>query len=695
MSTGPRTHVESGMRMIGRGGALGWVIAWCGLALGQPHVPTPPGPPVVELDRPQAGPGGQPMGGPGEMRMMRIEDLPPPARLGARAEVVRRAWPVIAVVVVVPDADSYIEAVGAWTPRGRFPVLIDDGTVEAREQIGRFVRGFEPRAVMRWKGQGLREGSRQERIERAVYRVWSASLPDEAEPPKIESMQEVVARWMKLGVTPPGLVAADAEDPAWPAALALSAGRMQPIAWVKTEGNVNATMSMEQFGALAEQVESACGRLGLQWRDLGDQLDAVTVCLNAPAKVMGPENAPLALTDLLARHDGEQGRAKGARWAWTGQVFGDEAESAYRAMSALFVMPGRAWLFDGYPSVDPWTAFDATKAGEMLAQTGMAVQVEDAPKQSSHQWRIITEKPLNAGLILVNTKGNADEFSLEPGRLRPGDLPILHAPAAVYFVHSFSAAAPAERTTIAGRWMERGAYAYCGSVHEPYLHAFVPTPIFAARMVSSFAWGAAVRIDESPAWKVATIGDPLMALGPPAPRTEEPLPLEGATDLKDDLAKAMREKQFTEAAGLLVMLGRDAEAARLAAAVRKDAADSFDEALGLAAGLAAFRAGDFETLAAAVGVVAAEKVPGELRDALWLAAWQRMGRLDESSLRVLEQNLRADQIGPDASELARGFTVKFGRREAAVLINAVRERARTEYDRIEIEDAMKRYGIRK
>jgi hypothetical protein len=69
--------------------------------------------------------------------------------------------------------------------------------------------------------------------------------------------------------------------------------------------------------------------------------------------------------------------------------------------------------------------------------------------------------------------------------------------------------------------------------------------------------------------------------------------------------------------------------------------------------------------------------------------------LDEAALRVLEANLRPDQIGPDASELARGFTVKFGRREAAALINTVREKARTEYDRVEIEDAMKRYGIRK
>ncbi|MEX2220061.1 MAG: hypothetical protein WD749_15020, partial [Phycisphaerales bacterium] len=386
---------------------------------------------------------------------MTMEDLPPQVRLGVRAEGVRRAWPVAPVVVLVPDEGSYLRAVEGWTLKSRYPVLIDDGSAAAREDIGRFVRAFAPERVVRWAareaggtpaplpGDGP---ARQAMIEAAVRKVWAQVSP--VSPPKDQAGQ--IEAWVKTGVPPPGVVVADDADPAWPAALALSVGRAQPIVWIKTDRGVSGAYEPLRFGHLAEAVEAGTEKLGLTWRGLGDQVDAVTLCLNSPSKVKasGSAGEVLATTDLVGRLAKEAGgtpapqglqsnpRELGERWAWAGQVFGDGPRSAYMAMCALFLSPRSAWVFDGYESADPWGQFDGTAAGEHLRKAGLEVVVEDEPRQGERQWRVQTAGGLGAGLVLVNTHGMGDQFNLRPGVCRSGDVPMLRVPAAVHFVHS-------------------------------------------------------------------------------------------------------------------------------------------------------------------------------------------------------------------------------------------------------------------
>src|SRR5215470_9814654 len=68
-----------------------------------------------------------------------LDKLPPHLLLAARVESVRQRLPVIKTVVIVPDAASYIAAIGSWTLPGRFPVLIDDGSWNGQQDIARFV----------------------------------------------------------------------------------------------------------------------------------------------------------------------------------------------------------------------------------------------------------------------------------------------------------------------------------------------------------------------------------------------------------------------------------------------------------------------------------------------------------------------------------------------------------------------------
>jgi len=53
-------------------------------------------------------------------------------------------------VVIVDSAEAAAEALRGWKGLRRFPVLIDDGTLLAAENIARFVRAFEPAKIVRW-----------------------------------------------------------------------------------------------------------------------------------------------------------------------------------------------------------------------------------------------------------------------------------------------------------------------------------------------------------------------------------------------------------------------------------------------------------------------------------------------------------------------------------------------------------------
>ncbi|MCW5777487.1 MAG: hypothetical protein KIS87_13705, partial [Phycisphaeraceae bacterium] len=131
-------------------------------------------------------------------------EVPPQVRLGRRAELVRANAPVIPDVVIVPDGASYLAAVAAWKPEGRFPVLIDDGTWQAGEDIARFVRAFEPRHVVRWSGgdRAARGDARREAVERAVASAWG----HEGKP------ESLIDFWRVHNHVPSAIVVADGAD---------------------------------------------------------------------------------------------------------------------------------------------------------------------------------------------------------------------------------------------------------------------------------------------------------------------------------------------------------------------------------------------------------------------------------------------------------------------------------------------------
>jgi len=597
-----------------------------------------------------------------------VQQAPPEAMLGLRVETVRRGVPHIPVVVLVPDGRSLAHAIGQWRLDGRFPVLIDDGSAEGAEHIARFVRAYAPERVVRWSsteqdGEGGEEPI-PSLVERVIERAWAGA-----------EGRTLGEAWQAFNSAPPGVVVAREDDPAWVAAAALGAGRGQPVIWIKGgPSGVDRAMSKSEADALASEIEAGCAALGYgwgqSWSGIGDAIEAVTLCAAIPARIK-QEGEFSATTDRIGRSDG--GAQGGNRWAWAGQIFGSQSRAAYQAMCSLFLPVQKAWLFDGYPSgEEPWDTYDLTKAGRELEQRGIETDVHDKPTQSASHWRTLASRPLETDLVLVNTRGFSDVFNLAPGPCRSSDVPVLSRPVLVHFVHSWSAQRAGDRRTIAGRWLERGAYAYFGSTHEPYLQAFVPPPALVQRLYAPAPFGVAARHRPAQLWKLAYFGDPLITPGPPAQRVGKPLPLEGAADLDEELKSALGGRRYGDAARSLLLQGRDADVVRLAQGVLKDEAELFGDVAPHVV-LPAFRQRDRSLVARAMSELSGKEAEiGGRQDALWNIFWPRLSGVDGDVLRTLASNIRVGNQVRDAVELAQPMADALGREEAIEMLSRVR-----------------------
>ena len=587
--------------------------------------------------------------------------LHPGVQLGRRAGMTLAARGVIPTVVLVPDPASYAEAIAGWTPSTIYPVLIDDGSWTTREDIARFVRSFKPESVVRWQinlddtpatppaEMRPRRAVRNARTlaESALARAWGL----DAQTPEDEPLHHrLITHWIENALAPPGLIVADERDPAWTAALALAAARAQPILWTTLPKlSVDSSISPAEAEAVCAQIEQFATQSRLPWRALGDALDAVTIAASLPGRIETQPKEFVATTDRIGRHP------DATRWAWAGQIFGSEPRAAYRAMCSIFLRIESAWLFDGYNSTQPWVQWDCTEAAEHLKKADIFTMLDDEPNNRLRNWKLRAERPVHADLILINSSGNRAWFDLAGSRAQAGDIPLLDVPAAMHIVHSWSAVSPGRPATVAGRWLEHGVFAYIGSVHEPYLQAFIPTPIFAQRLLGGMAFGAAGRGDSSKVWRLTVLADPLYAYRPTSPRLETDLPLKGATSLRDQFKTAATKGNYAEMYASLSLLGRDSDAARLATAMLRDKPEHLSPAVAEAALFILFRTGMDDEFLRAYAVLPVD-LANDLNatDALWHVgrrAIRERSNFREAALTLMAAHIRETQKDADAAEL--------------------------------------------
>ncbi|MFO0376050.1 MAG: hypothetical protein ACK51N_03275, partial [bacterium] len=328
---------------------------------------------------------------------------------------------------------------------------------------------------------------------------------------------------------------------------------------------------------------------------------------------------------------------------------------------------------------------------------------------------------LDAGLIAVNSMGNPDFFGAGNGDALVGDIPDLRVPAAVHFVHSFSAAFAADPNTVAGRWLAHGAFAYVGSVHEPFLNALVPTPIFSLRVFAPMHWGVAARLDNAPPWRVTVLGDPLYTpVGPhPAgvgqdaakrripPGPGLPEALKAAPALDAQLREMLTAKQLEPALRTLVLLGRDRDALRLAMAAiqaaRQPNSPAFTAPMAVTAAGAAYREGDWAAVlqfaevlseqdAVFAGKDGAPPSGRHVADLAWQAAWPNRTALNDRQINLMRTLVRTDaglrQLTRDAEEVARMVAGKSGAGGAKRFLSDLRGRQSSTEARAAIDELL-------
>ncbi len=423
-------------------------------------------------------------------------------RVGLRVATVRAKIPTVNRVVIVPDAATFLEAIQQWSLQGNWPILIDD-----KKYTPMFIKRFQPGEVIRLPAtkKPLPTGEKlREIMQNSVAKAWNAT--------DVISLQK---KWQELGWEPPGVAITWEKDNAWPAAVALAAARGQPLAFLEGNfGAANDSLNREQWGKLQKYVQEVVEKTGYAYDKLGDAIDTVTIVRQMAVKYQSLKLTPedLAVTDGLARHP------NGDRWAVVGWIYGNVDRAVYQAMCAIFLDQQKAFLFDTYPDSGSWQEYLMNEAASQLESNGISVEFIDGSKGLVINWQNLTPAEWIFDLIFVNSKGNKGDFNATNGVLTVKDIPELQFPAAIHFIHSWSATTPDDINTIAGKWLENGAYIYVGSVHEPYLKAFVPPKIMVKNLLKYTPFLISARHLESPPWKITTIGDPLMIVAPPRQR---------------------------------------------------------------------------------------------------------------------------------------------------------------------------------
>lgn len=587
--------------------------------------------------------------------------------LGMRVAAAERGISLIDQVVLVPDAATYLDEIGRWTPGRQWPVMIED-----EHFAPMFVRRFAPsRVIRRAASPAPPDDARARRriAELIVASAWGARAWSGGR----DGWREV---FKAADHRPPGVVLASMEDPAWPAAVALAAGRGQPLLWLDDDfGHPGDLLDRHRGDALVEAVDAAIEASG--YDELGaTEIEAITLCRAIAGRVELPrfdtgELEPHATMDMLGRDDA------GRRFAYVGWIFGDEVRSAYVAMCSLFLDRDRAALINTYGNTESWAQYGMEDAARRLRRSGFDVAARQRDDLTLEQWLAALPDGIDADLVLMNTMGGSDRFRLADQHAFATDVPLLHVPAAVHFIHSWSMQSPTHPATIAQRWLDHGAYAYVGSMQEPYLTAFeTPTELVRQWLLGApFLPAARVWNDRNPfrrVWKLNTFGDPLMLVSRSGTRRRQVPSIDERLSLNDD---ASRHPGSTDPDSVrtLLLLGRDDDVVRRFRAARQ-AGDVTPALASLALG-PLFRTGDDRGFVEAIAQVDS---PGAIQlEMLWHLLTPRVGTdLEDSTIALLEEHIRPSMPEVDLERLAPDLERVFGRDRVLRVVDRFLKEAR-------------------
>lgn len=600
-------------------------------------------------------------------------------KIGLRSLQVEMTFPLLNRVVLVPDEATYADELAKWSPSGRWPVLFEDDFLAPM-----FIRRFQPARIIVRESVGALPGKIQERreqLEVIVKSAWGGS----------EKSQSLMSLFQQQGFVPPGVVIASTEDPAWTAAVALAAGRGQPLLWLDDDyGLPGAALNEIRGFALKNQIEEAITELGLVYAGLGEGIETITLCRSLAGRVQlklpedqtlpVPEqyrSGPYAITDFLGRNQDWK------RDAFTGWIFGDEKRCAYVAMCSLFLQRHSFDLFNSYDPNGARKPYAMGPVAEILTQRGYEVRHREASKFKRSDWAQLLTTGFSCDVLMMNSHGGGSNFHLSDGSAQVLDVPLHNLPVAVHLIHSWSMVNPADSAVVSGRWLDHGAYAFVGAMHEPLLYAFMTPTTLGERFYGMVPLLIAARWWDtdgmfSRPWRVNTFGDPLMLCNSPQEMSRPRITQEKSygTDLSTrvrDLLQQVKtepdQEVYVQAIRNLVLLGRDDMAIELwkLAQHHNLAQPSATHVLG-----PLFRAGNKELFLEAWEMLVE---PNELtRDMLWHLLGPRLGpRVPRRLLVALESGIRKSFSHEDARKLAPHIDREFSRQRTRSMLTGLLE----------------------
>ena len=304
-------------------------------------------------------------------------------------------------VYLVPDVPSFFEAISRWDEHQFFPVLIEDPAWTLP-----FLRAFRPARVIRYRlpetgtarpPAGIVSSGERAPMplwqrtwlaaRRAVARAWTSDDVSEIDLPPAGGVPN------KWGPTPPGLVLSNPDSPMLAGAVALAAGRFQPLVLLEpipklagAEGNPAAAepnhfsfadrLSLPQAYAFARRIEALAMAITSPHGGLGDACDFLTLAADWPYvyhldKGSSAPPGEYAVHDLIGRvlpDDQAKLAQASTRWAYTGRLLGDPAASAYRAMCALFLQPDASLLWNTHSGGPGWSDYEMAAAARTFGR---------------------------------------------------------------------------------------------------------------------------------------------------------------------------------------------------------------------------------------------------------------------------------------------------------------------------------------
>ena len=622
-----------------------------------------------------------------------FSELPWPIKLGARSAMLSSQVTHADRVVLVPDLPTWLDEVGRWKPLLRWPVLLEDDLYTPL-----FVRAYKPKELIR-RAPVKREipetaEERQKLADAIMLQAWGGD-------PNNQQINTIDGVYRTFGWVPQGIVATAFDDPAWPAALALAIGRGQLLrTLVGKYGSANDTANSSMIDRIERNVEQLFSESGWTWKTLGDDLDALTLCREMPVRAdtplpnsmrvqvsgvnRGQQDTAVALTDLLCRD------SNGARFAICSWIWGDQIRSVYMAMCSLFLNRDSVLLVNSYPQGDNWRAYSITEAGNMLttkSYTVPGVHIGDSANIAA--WRRLVSGGPQADVLIFNSSGNSRDMTLANStKGTTHDIPALSRPLALHMIHSFSLQSPDDTSTIGGRWLQQGVYAYVGSCEEPYLQAFTPPKALVERIINFVPFMVASRTlagEMSKPWRVVTIGDPLMLLEPPEKRTQKrsvvniPL-LPGDTSIRESALQSLRGDALDVKASTLhdlQLLSQDELARKLWERMLEEGTPTAEQAKAMLPLF--FQQRDATSFMNAYRI--AGEPGGQAREMLWTLFLPRIDSIRSvSDLVTLQRSLRSGLAADDLASLLPQITRRQGPSQRRAAITRALEAADNERD---------------